>query len=246
MEILKNLCHTNIIKLINYLSTSQSEQLILEYAGSYNLYDYIVARNPSIRVIATIFGQVCEAVSYLHLMNIAHRDLKLENIVIDDGNNTNSMARGNQQQSVPPAIKVKLIDFGFAVRCQPGQLLADRCGTPAYMSPEVVKKERHEGPPVDVWALGVLLFRMVYKCLPFISTDCTDLYNRIVSDPPGFPRSMDSKSALLQGLISSMLEKDPKLRPTITSVDYLLTQIMNHPWLISNSLLSTANSLEID
>lgn len=88
-----------------------------------------------------IFIQILEAVAYLHNEGIAHRDLKFTNILIDEER------------------RVKLIDFGFA--CPAGQVTKEFCGTPAYMSPEIIQKKDYRGTWVDVWALGVILHKIL-------------------------------------------------------------------------------------
>lgn len=86
---------------------------------------------------------------YLHGLNICHRDLKLENILIDERNN------------------VKLIDFGFSVCSSPDQKLKIFCGTPSYMAPEIVQKKDYSGFATDIWSLGILLYVMLTGNYPF-------------------------------------------------------------------------------
>jgi len=89
---------------------------------------------------------VVEAVAYLHASeSVIHRDIKLDNILIEEGTRM-----------------VKLIDFGFSVLTQTAnQRLKVFCGTPSYMAPEITRKSDYEGRPVDMWALGVLLYVML-------------------------------------------------------------------------------------
>ena len=101
---------------------------------------------------AKIFQQIVEAVSYLHKNGIYHRDLKTENVIID----------GNK--------KIKIIDFGFSIKAEPMQRLNLFCGTPNYMSPEIVLKKEYYGGPSDVWALGVMLFVICAGYFPFKGT----------------------------------------------------------------------------
>ena len=96
-----------------------------------------------------IFHQIVEAVSYLHKTGVYHRDLKTENVMID----TNK--------------KIKIIDFGFAIKAEAMQRLNLFCGTPNYMSPELVLKKEYYGGPSDIWALGVMLFVICSGYFPF-------------------------------------------------------------------------------
>ena len=86
----------------------------------------------------------------MHENNIIHRDLKLENILIDTSN-----------------LNIKLIDFGFAIKISNQKKLTIFCGTPSYMCPEIVKKIEYFGKPADIWALGILLYVMLYGKFPF-------------------------------------------------------------------------------
>ena len=98
---------------------------------------------------AYVFKQIIQAVQYCHQNLIYHRDLKTENIMVDKYR------------------RVKLIDFGFSVRQKSVGKLSLFCGTPNYMSPEVVLKKEYYGAANDIWALGVLLFRICSGRFPF-------------------------------------------------------------------------------
>ena len=96
-------------------------------------------------------------------MNIIHRDIKLDNILIDEKTKM-----------------VKLIDFGFSVILNNNMTrLKIFCGTPSYMSPEITRKHEYDGKPVDVWALGVLLYVMITGTSPFKGTNEADLFKKI-------------------------------------------------------------------
>merc|ERR1712032_472472 len=112
---------------------------------------------------AYIFKQVVEGIRYCHSNLIFHRDLKTENIMID------------------PLKKVKIIDFGFSVRQKQLGRLSLFCGTPNYMSPELILKKEYMGGPSDVWALGVLLFRISSGRFPFVGKDDKSLHRKIVN-----------------------------------------------------------------
>ena len=97
---------------------------------------------------ALILRQICEALKYLHGMGISHRDIKLGNVLISDSH------------------KVELIDFGFATYS--GDIkLSSYCGTPCYMCPEILEKTPYVGRQADLWATGILLFRLVCGITPF-------------------------------------------------------------------------------
>ena len=86
------------------------------------------------------FIQIINAVKLMHSQGICHRDLKMDNILITDSG------------------RVKIIDFGFSIQCEKDTKLVISCGTPAYMSPEIVRKQTYSGFSADIWALGVILY----------------------------------------------------------------------------------------
>ena len=99
---------------------------------------------------------------YLHSRNVTHRDIKLENIIIDTKKNS-----------------IKLIDFGFCCCTSNDIKLKVFCGTPSYMCPEIVMKKEYIGPPTDIWAAGILLYAMLCGQFPFRGTSDKDLYKKI-------------------------------------------------------------------
>ncbi len=120
--------------------------------GTTSLHEYVKSKSGKILIdeeLRFIFKQICGAVNYCHSQNIIHRDIKMENILI------------NEQR------QIKLIDFGFSVQIGLENKLTVYCGTPSYMAPEIHSKKDYFGPPVDVWALGVMLYVMSCGRFPF-------------------------------------------------------------------------------
>lgn len=111
-----------------------------------------------------IFRQLIEAVSYMHGMGIAHRDLKLENILYDAQSH-----------------KIKLIDFGFSLGTSPVKKIESFCGTPHYMDPDLCRKTAYSPFAADMWACGVILYIITVGKLPFFGEFEGDLFRRIQS-----------------------------------------------------------------
>ena len=126
--------------------------MVMEFIGAKTLYAYLKSQ-PRRRIreedARHVFRQIVEGVAYCHSKNVVHRDIKLENVMVDAGNN------------------VKIIDFGFSITAAKGKKLSIFCGTPSYMAPEMVRKVDYCGQKVDVWALGILLYTMLCGRFPF-------------------------------------------------------------------------------
>lgn len=151
-EILMSIEHDNIIKLYRVVEGVQSIYFLTEYAGKASLHE--VLSNTSQTTFTEddarpIIAQLCQAILYLHEENIIHRDIKLHNILVNDED------------------QLKLIDFGFALKLAEGELIEVFCGTPSYMSPEIVNRKPYDGKAADVWALGVCAYRMIVGTFPF-------------------------------------------------------------------------------
>uniref|UniRef100_A0A8C6N0A7 non-specific serine/threonine protein kinase n=1 Tax=Mus spicilegus TaxID=10103 RepID=A0A8C6N0A7_MUSSI len=118
-EILATLKHPNIIRLFQVLITSSHVNFVLEYASGGNLFDLIQEHGPLQEEEAKhIFGQLVASLKYCHNLYIAHRDIKPQNVLLDEERN------------------VKLTDFGLAIKCSPGRLLSRKCGTRRFWAPE--------------------------------------------------------------------------------------------------------------
>ena len=124
----------------------------MEYVGMTSLHSYIKTksnRKLDERDVKRFYKELVEGINYCHEKNIVHRDIKMENILIDDNKN------------------VKIIDFGFSIISEPDKKLNIFCGTPSYMAPEIVSKINYKGTPADIWALGILLFALLTGTFPF-------------------------------------------------------------------------------
>ena len=148
--------------------------------------------------VARLGAQVNAALRHLHRLDVAHRDLKPGNVLFYG----------------PLENHLKLCDFGFAKRCR-GQRLHTICGTPIYMAPELTQgetKKGYAGHPVDMWALGAMVFEMLHNRIAFNGVSEQQLYQRIRSGTHHAFRKDLSKEA--RGLIKGMLTVDPSKRTT--------------------------------
>lgn len=136
--------------------------LVMEYAAGGELYDYLSERKVlGEHEARRIFRQIATAVFYCHKHKICHRDLKLENILLDQIGNA------------------KIADFGLSNVFDEQRLLNTFCGSPLYASPEIVKGTPYHGPEVDCWSLGVLLYTLVYGAMPFDGSNFKRLVKQI-------------------------------------------------------------------
>jgi serine/threonine-protein kinase HSL1 (negative regulator of Swe1 kinase) len=139
------------------------------------------------------FRQLVQAIAYCHSQNICHRDIKLENILVNETG------------------AIKLIDFGFSVRCSSKARLTTYCGTPPYMSPEIAGRFSYSGHATDVWALGVALYLMLNGKFPFRAGNEKELYRLIQQGKYSINEGLSHDAKLL---IGSMLKVDENARIT--------------------------------
>ncbi|QRW13975.1 Serine/threonine-protein kinase [Ceratobasidium sp. AG-Ba] len=214
IEVLRTLNHPNIVRLYDVIETDKYIGIVLEYASGGELFDHILAhRFLRERDACKLFAQLISGVSYIHQKKIVHRDLKLENLLLDRNRN------------------VIITDFGFANRFEhrPDDLMQTSCGSPCYAAPELVISEgEYVGSAVDIWSCGVILYAMLAGYLPFDDDPANPdgdninlLYKYIVTTPLTFP---DYVSQAARDLLARMLVPDPKHRADLAT-------IMAHPWL---------------
>ncbi|ETN66264.1 hypothetical protein AND_001908 [Anopheles darlingi] len=206
MEIylLTHVKHPNIVTVFDVFENEKFFQLVMEVHGSgMDLFEFI-DRRPAMteKLGCYIFRQIANAVDYLHSMNILHRDIKDENIIIDQH------------------FHVKLIDFGSATFMQEGKLFSTFYGTTEYCSPEVLAGNKYAGPELEMWSLGVTLYVLMFFENPFLDIEETLKSELII------PQEI---SAELEYVLLALLDKNPKTRITMKQLiaSEWLTQEMN-------------------
>jgi MAP/microtubule affinity-regulating kinase len=218
IEILGMLRHQNIVKLFEVIDTGRQLHLVLEHVGGCSLHGYLKKR-PTRRLeepeARRIFKQVLLGIEYSHHKNVTHRDIKLENLLLDETNN------------------VKIIDFGFSTCFSHDKKVKMFCGTPSYMSPEIVARVEYTGPPADVWALGVLLYVLLCGCYPFRGQSDRELYKKIQYGQFSIPQHISQGA---RSLISRIMRIDPNKRPSVHD-------ILKDSWVVSTDMIKAPGEI---
>ena len=214
IEILIKLEHPNIIKIYEYYTDDINYYLITDYISNGELYNYVYkAKSFNERQTQYIMKQVLCAVNYLHLNNIAHRDIKLENILVEQE------ITSNDEQ----LLNVKLIDFGTSnyVKTENTNYFTVKVGSPFYMAPEVLNKKYNN--KCDIWSCGVIMFMLLRGHPPFKGENQEELFKSIQNDIINY-NEMTELSELAKELMSKMLERNVDLR-------YSADECLKHKWM---------------
>ena len=235
-ELMKRFNHKNITKILEVFNDEEYMLIIMEYINGGNLFSFVKKRRKlSEKMAKFLFRQIILGIQHIHSKNVVHRDIKLENILIDFDNN------------------VKICDFGIGkVLENEDELLYDKCGTPMYMAPEIIlanDDNGYKGFPVDIWSSGITLYIMLSGSLPFNIKNKNNnkedmalnsikdknnifLQNQIVNVKP---KEIENISIEAKNLLKGLLNKNPSKRLTCS-------QILNHPWLKhSNNNMDSLN-----
>uniref|UniRef100_A0A3P9HND8 MAP/microtubule affinity-regulating kinase 3 n=1 Tax=Oryzias latipes TaxID=8090 RepID=A0A3P9HND8_ORYLA len=204
VRIMKILNHPNIVKLFEVIETDRTLYLVMEYASGGEVFDYLVAHGRMKEKEARAkFRQIVSAVQYCHQKHIVHRDLKAENLLLDADMN------------------IKIADFGFSNEFTLGNKLDTFCGSPPYAAPELFQGKKYDGPEVDVWSLGVILYTLVSGSLPFDGQNLKELRERVLRGKYRIPFYMSTDC---ENLLKRFLVLNPAKRGT-------LEQIMKDRWI---------------
>uniref|UniRef100_A0A8C7YIX5 MAP/microtubule affinity-regulating kinase 3 n=1 Tax=Oryzias sinensis TaxID=183150 RepID=A0A8C7YIX5_9TELE len=204
VRIMKTLNHPNIVQLFEVIETEKTLYLVMEYASGGEVFDYLVAHGRMKEKEARAkFRQIVSAVYYCHQKNIVHRDLKAENLLLDADSN------------------IKIADFGFSNEFTEGSKLDTFCGSPPYAAPELFQGKKYDGPEVDIWSLGVILYTLVSGSLPFDGQNLKELRERVLRGKYRVPFYMSTDC---EGILRRFLVLNPAKRCS-------LEQIMKDKWI---------------
>ncbi len=214
-SIMKILSSSNyIVKIYETFQTQKHFCIVMEYICAGDLLSYIRKRSKLTEQIAKfIFKQIILSLQYIHNHNIIHRDIKLDNILIDLNNN------------------IKICDFGVSKKISLNDKMYEQCGTPAYIAPEILKNKGYEGFSVDIWSAGVVLYAMLSGTVPFKGNNLNELHDLIMKGKFNIINDISNDA---KHLIKNLLEIEPKKRISIQN-------ILNHPWLVNVDVVNTKN-----
>ncbi|RDY03538.1 Serine/threonine-protein kinase SAPK7, partial [Mucuna pruriens] len=215
----RSLRHPNIIQFKEVALTPTHLAIVMEYAAGGELFYRVCKGGMKENEARYLFQQLISGVSYCHNMEICHRDLKLENTLLDGS----------------PANRLKICDFGYSksniLHSRPNSML----GTPSYIAPEILAGKEYDGKKADIWSCGVILYVMLAKTLPFeYKEDCQDLRKIVKVRLDGRIRAVDYKfpdkacmSPESKNLISRIFVANPEMRIT-------MKEIKSHPWFLKD------------
>ncbi|XP_047341551.1 serine/threonine-protein kinase SAPK2-like [Impatiens glandulifera] len=211
----RSLKHPNIVRFKEVLLTPTHLAIVMEYASGGELFERICNSGRFNEDEARFFfQQLISGVSYCHLMEICHRDLKLENTLLDGSG----------------APRVKICDFGYSKSSVFHSQPKSRVGTPAYIAPEVFAKKEYDGKIADVWSCGVTLYVMVIGAYPFEDPANPKNFGHTIARILNVQYSIPDYvrvSIECRHLLSRIFVADPEKRITIA-------EIKKHPWFLKN------------
>ncbi|RHZ63313.1 hypothetical protein Glove_330g25 [Diversispora epigaea] len=211
--------HENIIETLDIIQENNRFYEIMEYAP-YDLFEAVMSKQMSENEIACNFKQIINGVNYLHEMGIAHRDLKLDNLCVDE-------------QGI-----IKIIDFGCSAVFKYHfdnkiMLFHGPCGSDPYICPESYTQDHYDARPADIWAIGVTLVCMHLGRFPWlVSKKSDDIFKAYLKRPEKLIKKMPEST---RPIIRRILEIDPQKRAT-------MKDILNDEWFKSIQVCSTNNN----
>ena len=224
IEILKKLSHPNIITIFEIFDDNENYYVICDNIDGKPLFEYIVNdKSFHEKEACQVMKEILLTVNYLHSLNIVHRDIKPESIVI---------------KKIEDKYKIKFVNFSTATEFWPGKKLTDFIGTHYYVAPEVINKNYNE--LCDIWSCGIIMYILICEYPPFEGKNDNEILHNIKFTEPKFKQNeWQNISNSCKDLIKKMLSKNPKKRP---NADLCL----KHKWfknIFGNSVISNLETL---
>ncbi|KAI8884407.1 Pkinase-domain-containing protein [Backusella circina FSU 941] len=208
-HIMMLLKHPNIVGLRDLVLQGPYFYILMDYCSGSQLLHYIVKRQRLSDNRTRHFArQIASSLDYLHRNSIVHRDLKIENIMVDKSGRN-----------------IKIIDFGLSNLFCPERQLTTYCGSLYFAAPELLKATPYNGPEVDIWSLGVVIYVMATGSVPFDDKSLPGLHDKIKKGQVNYPAHLTDE---LKDLLSRIFVVDPTQR-------IIMTDIMCHPWMLKDS-----------
>ncbi|XP_014669643.1 PREDICTED: testis-specific serine/threonine-protein kinase 1-like [Priapulus caudatus] len=200
LEVMKQMAHRNVVELYEIMASAEKVYIVMELAAHGDLLEYIKLRGalPE-KDCRYFFRQLVDGIEYLHSLNIAHRDLKCENVLLDV-NNT-----------------LKISDFGFAKVCAAKDLSDTFCGSAAYAAPEVLRGIPYNPATYDIWSIGIILYIMCCGSMPFDDSNMRRMIKEQLSKKLSYSRSKRICHDV-KDLIGAILEPDVRIRLKVDGI----------------------------
>lgn len=203
IRISQNMRHPGVAAITDVLKDENNFYVFMEYYPNGNLLDYIIKKTRlSDDEAKAIIYQIFDALIYINKQGVAHRDIKPENIIFDNNGH------------------IRISDFGLSQYVGEDNLVKTHCGSPCYVSPEIISGSIYDGFISDVWSCGVTLYAMVTGLLPWTKKETKDIFLQIRIGDYKIPPYVSEQCA---NLIYMLLRVDPKKRIT-------LEEAMKHTW----------------
>uniref|UniRef100_A0A7S1TB58 Protein kinase domain-containing protein n=1 Tax=Compsopogon caeruleus TaxID=31354 RepID=A0A7S1TB58_9RHOD len=213
VEILTSSRHPHIVRVYEVLRTKRFMYIVMEYLKGGDLIDRFEAKQMTELETANIALQLFSALDFLHRHGIAHRDLKLENIVYATLPNEGTQV-------------VKLVDFGFAHRFTLGKKVIQNCGTPYYMSPQVANCEPCNPFQVDIWSVGIILYTLIVGQFPFYGFTRRGVAHMVTKTHPKFSGGQWADcTPQFKDMVASLLRKAEEGRPNASEAMKILQEL---------------------
>ncbi|XP_045805374.1 CBL-interacting protein kinase 5-like isoform X2 [Trifolium pratense] len=192
--------HPNIVEFYDVMASKTKIYFAMEYVKGGELFNKVSRGKLREDMARKYFQQLIEAVNHCHKRGVYHRDLKLENLLLDENGD------------------LKVSDFGLSALLESKKkdgLLHTTCGTPAYVAPEVIRQKGYDGAMADIWSCGIILYVLLAGYLPFNDKNLMEMYKKIAKAEFKFPQWFRSDA---KRLIYRILDPDPRTRITINNI----------------------------